>query len=140
MEYTLNRYFSFVPKSELSFNDARIFTVYKDGSKETKLISPLTVELSPHFTIGLSEKRTRPYFLIGPTLKIPIPDRSNPNASEINSTIGALDLGFGLNKELKFFSIAPELRYSYGLNNIANSPDINRMHFHNITLVLIFKG
>ncbi len=140
MDYKINRHFSLIPKAELSFNDVRLYTVYGGGSKESRSISPLTVEISPHFAFKLSDKKVKPYFLIGPVLKIPIPDASNPRALEINSNVVGVDLGFGLNRALKYFNFSPELRYSYGLNNISNSADISKMYFHNVSLVFIFKG
>jgi hypothetical protein len=140
VDYAVNKRFSFMPKSELSFNDARLFVLNTDGSRDTKSISPFTIELSPHAAFKLSDKKTKPYFIFGPSLKIPVPDKSNPRASEFNATVFSLDLGFGLDRTLKYFNFCPELRYSYGLNNITNSGNINRMYFHNVTLVFIFKG
>lgn len=140
MDNYINKKLSFMPKAELSFNDARLSILNVDGSRETKVISPLTIEISSHLAIKLSDKLTKPYILIGPALKIPIPDKSNPRASEINATIIAIDLGFGIDRTLKYFNFSPEIRYSYGLNNITNSDKINKMHLHNISMVFIFKG
>lgn len=140
MDLKLNERFSFIPKSEMSFNSAGLSFLYDDGTRVAKQVLPTTVDLTAPLAIRLGDKR-KSYVLIGPGAKIPLTEKKpGINVSDINATAFSLDIGFASDRALKYFILSPEIRYSYGLNNLSNIPGISKLQYHSITLALNFKG
>jgi hypothetical protein len=139
-EYVFNERFSFVPKYEMSFNETGLLVKNTSGEQQNLQIYPVTMELNPHFNFNLKNGRCKPYVLFGSSIKIPVTKNYDPYYSPVKTTAVCIDLGFGINKALEYFNFSPELRYSYGLNNISNVEGIKNMHFHCVTIVVNIKG
>jgi hypothetical protein len=137
LEQRLTRRVDFYPSAELSFNSAGV-KVIKNGSDEIKYSYRQTMELAPHFKFHLHDKRRSPYILVGPALKMPFTFSSNPAKFNMHTATVSMDLGFGAGRPLKFFDLLPELRYSYGLNNIADMEGVRDARFHSVSLILNF--
>jgi hypothetical protein len=102
-------------------------------------VYPVLMEFSAHTVIHFGKQRSRPYILIGPSYRQPLTENSKFLTVTERPDL-AIDLGIGLNKKLTFFNLAPELRYSAGLTNLRKVDHDDELYFHNVTLVLIFKG
>ena len=70
----------------------------------------------------------------------PITRNYDPNWSPVKTTAVCIDLGFGIDKALEYFNFSPEIRYSYGFNNISNVEGVKNMHFHCVSIVVNIKG
>lgn len=139
MDWKLTNHLSFFPKSELSFNDSKVILLENQGDKEIYQVYPVILEVASHLTYKLYNNKTAPYILFGPTYKVPLTSDKNVQYVTRRSDI-ALDFGIGIDKELSYFNIAPELRYSLGLLNLSGINTVGQLHFHTVTLVLNFKG
>ena len=140
-DYSFNKLISIAPKSELSFNAISLTYVNNDGSTMVRNVNNLTLEVASHAILNLSCKNTKPYILIGPSVKLAMPANwSKPNPTDLNASVVSGDIGFGIDKTLKYFNISPEIRYSYGMNNLAYIEGAKKLQFHTITIVLLFKG
>jgi hypothetical protein len=132
----INQEFSFSPKAELSFNTCRVESFY---------FYPLALELMCHAHYKPFKSKCNFYLLGGPNVRLPVPegglyfDRSMQNSEDCGTDL-ALDIGIGAEKYNKYFMLAPELRYSIGLLNGGKDPSLRNVYFHNISLVLNFKG
>ena len=107
-----------------------------DEKQSYKLYNAL-IDLDAHFTYRFCNSKMSPYILCGPSCKIPLPGKT---AGVMQHTGYAIDLGVGLDKKLTYFNIAPELRYSYGLNNLNGIAGTGQLYLHQLTLALVFKG
>lgn len=137
MDYSIFKNFSFLPKSELSFNNSSIEFVNPDHS--TYEIFPISLDFMTHFVFKFGNSKVIPYFLVGPNFKLPVAKKSTSSTDFGTNPDFAIDFGIGLEKRTKYYIFAPELRYSLGLLNINQNPTLQTLNFHNISLVLYFK-
>jgi len=127
------------PKAELSFNDCNI--VYSNAANAESIypIYPVSINIMMHIAYRLKKSKRSAYLLIGPNARVPLVENRVTNVYGNNPDL-AIDLGFGFEKLLKYFCLAPEFRYSIGLLNVNKDPGLDHVYFHNITFVLNFKG
>lgn len=125
--------FAFVPKAELSFNAGRV-----EQSSTSFNVNTNALEFIGHFKYNFMKQGFSPYLMAGPNLRVPLGQSDGDYVPTKNDV--ALDFGVGLEMPLRSFSIAPELRYSYGLTNITTSESFSDLNYHNIALVLVFRG
>ena len=128
-----------MPKAELALNNGSVLLTGTDGNVNPYDIMAISVELAPHMVFRPEGKRTTPYFLLGPNLRIPFHGDFSTTSFQTNWDV-ALDLGIGLERVFRRMALAPELRYSVGLMNINQQPQLQSVQFHNVILVLQFKG
>lgn len=103
-------------------------------------IMPVGIQLSNHWHIGGNKGKSRPYFLVGPDLKIPLqPTEKQADIYYCNSDL-SISTGLGWQFVRSKSTLAPEIRYSYGLTNVVANPMIRRVTLHQITLVVGFKN
>ena len=123
----------------VSFNNTRISRLESSQLKTWKVF-PASIDLRIHAAFTDRNNRLEPYFFIGPGIKIPLVAHVNlQNNLNYNSHGSAtLDLGIGINKKLKAFCLQPELRYSFGLNNLSTTPGVRSMYFHTLSLLIKF--
>jgi hypothetical protein len=138
MNYPINRTFCFFPKAELSFYNLDVEV--KDGFTigDEYSVYPVVMEIKPHIKIRYPGKQNLPYIFAGPNLFLPLGD--NDNSIPQKSTF-ALDFGIGFEKHFAFFNFAPELCYSYGLQNLAENRDpktISEIRFQSVSLLFNF--
>jgi len=136
-DYRLSNRLSFVPKTEVSFNSIQFVTLNPDNSvRTTQEVMPVSLEFMGHLQVSVGDKKSKPYLLIGPAVRVPI---SNQQTVLSTATDMAIDLGIGLDKVLPRLNIAPELRYSFGLRNIGQEASTPELNIHTISLVCSFK-
>lgn len=139
MDYSLSKNFIFSPKVELAFNKSEVDLKNNDNSVSTYRIFPISLEVLSHFVYKAGEGNSKPYFLIGPNLRVPIRNNSKSSTAFENRSDVAIDVGLGLENSFKYFLFSPELRYSFGLLNVSKHPTLNSLKFHALSLVLNFK-
>jgi hypothetical protein len=135
----VGNWMAFVPKAELSFNNGSVLLTGNDGNVNPYDIMVIAVELAPHVVFRPKGKRTTPYFLLGPNVRIPFHGDFSSTSFQTSGDV-ALDLGIGLEQLFRRLSLAPELRYSVGFMNINQQLQLQSVRFHNVALVLQFKG
>ncbi len=129
---------SLTAKPELSFNDNNLgYTNSENKQQEYEM--PTTGEIAVHVSYKLSSGSTHPYVLFGPAYKLPLTSSSS-DYYQITRPALALDAGVGLEHLFKHFKIAPELRYSYNVNNISSVSGIKDVRYHVLSLSLMFWG
>lgn len=134
----INKFLSFSPKAELSFNDS--YVRFEDFPEESYEVFPISLEIMPHFVFKKEGNKLNPYFLVGPNIKIPLQRKINDPTVYSTSFDFAIDVGIGFEKPLDYFNLGAELRYSYGLMNVNQYPVFRSLYFHNVALVFSFLG
>ena len=140
-DYKLTNWLSFSPKSELAFNNCKVNYSSGNSENETYEVMPINVGLMGHFVVKKQNNNVSPYLFFGPQYQLSLMrnQRSITDDFATNDSF-ALDFGIGLEKGFKHFNFAPELRYSYGFNNVNQNPALSLLHFHNISLIFNFLG
>jgi Outer membrane protein beta-barrel domain len=140
-DYRFNEKIALSSRAGLSFHGTS--TEYKNALGEVVQSSNVYKQCLDFSLLGVYSFRTKknkPYLVFGPTIVMPLrPKETNASTFPYRTTL-AIDLGFGFDRKLKHFHFAPELKYSYGLNNMNASPLIEKLYFHRLTLAFHFKG
>tara|TARA_B100000965_G_C19556914_1_gene742703 strand:+ start:190 stop:762 length:573 start_codon:yes stop_codon:yes gene_type:complete len=137
-DFRVSKMFSISPKGSVSFYGSKINSIDQNNSNIESEVIPASIDFRTHFVFKKDNEKLSPYFLIGPSINI---DNSNketyPMHLRANNNL-AIDFGIGVEKPFTHFSIIPEFRYSYGLNNISTDDSIPSLRFHYFSLVLNF--
>jgi hypothetical protein len=139
MDYSISKNFLFSPKTELAFNKSGVETTNNDNSISTYKVFPISIDIMTHFVYKIGERKTVPYLIFGPNLRLPLEKNSKSSSEFKNKPDLAIDFGIGLENRLKYFIFAPEIRYSLGLLDVNENPTFQTLKYHNISLVLNFK-
>ncbi|OFX59365.1 MAG: hypothetical protein A2046_01325 [Bacteroidetes bacterium GWA2_30_7] len=139
MDYKISKHFILSPKIEISFNKSNVDFVNNINLKKSYKIFPSSLDFMAHLYYITGKGKVKPYFLIGPDFKLPIERSINSSSIYKTNSDLAIDFGIGFEKQALYYIFAPELRYSFGLLNVNQNPDLKTLYFHNITLILIFK-
>lgn len=139
MESKLNENFYFSPKVEMNFNQSGTEYSRNEGSYKYFHAFPISLNFCAHLVYKFSDNDMNPYILLGPNLRSSFRDPDQLNSDFKKTPDFAIDFGFGIDKELKHFVFAPEIRYSAGILNVSNSAIIDKMYFHNFSLAFNFK-
>lgn len=137
-DWRLVKGLSFSPKAELVFNDSKIAVTDSNSKVKEYEVYPVTFDFAGHFTYRLFDKGIAPYILLGPGYRIPLTDDKTLYAAQDGTVF--VDFGFGVEKQFRRFNIAPELRYSYGLNTDSDIPVVANLNYHSMVFVVNFKG
>ncbi len=126
---------SFSPKAELSFNASRL-----EQQGVNYKVNPTNLEFMGHLKYNVLKNKFTPYLIAGPNFRMPLGAEEESNIIPTKNDL-AIDIGAGLDIPMfGWFTLAPEIRYSFGLNDIEdNSSSISNLRYNNIALVLIFK-
>lgn len=127
------------PKAEMAFNNSKVVFNQNDGSQSVYDVFPVSLEFMNHFTLKNARMKHKPYFYAGPNFRLSLDKPDTPIEFATRPDL-AIDFGIGIDTQIKYFNFAPELRYSFGLLNVNSNPQIQSLNFHNISLVLNFKG
>lgn len=101
---------------------------------------PQNLNFMFHFKHIINEfDNLNPYIYFGPNIWLPIEKENNLLTYQIKPTFG-LDFGFGTDIELKHYKIAPELRFSVGLNEIRKNPTEKLLLGSNAALIVNFSS
>lgn len=130
------------PKIGLSFNESRLSDILDSGEEVEYLILPVSFEFGTQFQFKKNSANNRPYFFVGPSIKIPMQETNSDAVVFAENWTPALDFGFGFDKDFGYFQFSPELRYSIGYYPLSNLPDIysGQFYFHNISIIFNFLG
>ncbi len=139
MDYALSNHFHISPKTELSFNQSKVEMKSLEQPGFTYKVYPVTLDIMTHAYYKIGHNTSGPYVLAGPNFRIPVKDKSNSENQFKSNSDFAVDFGIGFDFVNRFFTIAPELRYSYGMLNVSGDPQIPNLNYNKITLVVNFK-
>lgn len=137
MDYSISNSFIISPKLETAFYNASVDFI--NSSMTTYDLMPASLNTMIHFVYRIGNNKMRPYFLVGPNFKLPIQKKP-----EIETEFGtnpdlAIDFGIGLENAFEYFIFAPEVRYSYGLRDVNDNPNLPPIIMHSIVVLLNFK-
>jgi hypothetical protein len=138
MEYDLTDNLILSPKVELGLYNSSVTFTTIDTIIAYRLF-PVSLELMAHAVYKIGKGRARPYLLIGPNVKLPLNNIDVIGDGYNTKTDVALDLGVGWDFGTRYFTVAPEIRYSLGLRDINESPQLQSIRFHTLSLLLNFK-
>ena len=130
------------PKMGFSFNDSKFRVFNPNGESKEFLLLPLSFEAGTHFQFKNESANSRPYFYIGPSIKIPIQGEISDTSNFGSSWTPSVDFGVGMDVDFDKFILAPELRYSVGFYSVTQDPNIGEgsIYFHNVSLIFNFLG
>lgn len=128
------------PRVNLSLNNCRFNEIDGQGNEKKFRVMPVKLDFMMYTIFRDQKHRLQPYFFFGPSVKTPL-DRSQigTNQYSLVTDVG-IDLGIGVNKILPHFQFAPELKYSFGLMNLASSEGVHKMNLHILSLVFNIKN
>lgn len=138
MDYKLNKNFTFSPKTEISFNNSGVENI-NNNTNNTYNVFPIAIDAMTHLVYMMGNGKSKPYLLLGPKLSLPIKEKLKSSDNFKTKPDFAIDFGIGLDHKLKYFFLAPELRYSLGLLNINANPVFESLNYHKISFVVNFK-
>lgn len=139
MDYKLSDKFLLSPKAEFSLNNSAVKFSNEDGTTSYFDVFPMSLDIMLHAVYRIGDGKVKPYILLGPDFKIPFAKKNSSAAAYDLKPDFAIDIGFGLENNLSFFTLSPELRYSIGLLDVNSNPELKSLYFHNICLVFNFK-
>jgi len=140
MEEKITEQISLIPKAEQWFNDCSLQNSSTSTPNEEYNVFPMHTDFMLHVVYKFNKTKNKWYGLFGPNFKIPLDQENVSNKTYNYKTDMALDFGFGTEKNLPYFQLAPEMRYSVGLLNLGNGSVFNKVYFHTVCLVFNFKG
>lgn len=91
-----------------------------------------------HVRLSSPGEKLRPYLLLGPNLRLNMAEAPSSEFGYDSNLDFAIDAGFGIEREYKFFIFAPEIRYTYGLLDVNQSPELSFVYHHTIAAVFGF--
>lgn len=139
MDYSITQKLLFSPKAEFAFNKCGVEFSGTEAATSDYKVFKTSVDLMAHMIFKPGTGKSALYLLAGPALRSPLKFRSESPSTYTTKPDLAIDFGIGLQNQLKFFQLAPELRYSFGLLNISKHPSVESLNYHNISLILSFK-
>lgn len=127
--------FTLMPKAELSFN----FTKIQEQNNTYKL-DPANLDFMLHGKINFSKrnKKLNPYCAFGQGLRVPVNDGEEGNYNTSSAWSG--DISIGIDLDLNWFYLSPEVRYSQGLTNIKTEDSWSKIRGSYVAFNLLFTG
>jgi hypothetical protein len=139
-EFKLSKILFLSPKAELSMNNGSITQYFSDGSVAKYDVLPIGLEFMAPIVVKMPREKYKPYFFVGPKVKIPLTAQSTATTTFLGKADLAIDFGIGLDNVFSQFNFSPELRYSYGLLNVNRNPAFQSIYSHSVSLVFKFLG
>lgn len=127
--------FTLMPKAELSFN----YTTLQEQNNSYKL-DPANLDFMLHGKINFSkrDKKLNPYCAFGPGLRVPLNGGEDVNYNTSSAWSG--DISIGIDLDLNWFYLSPEVRYSHGLTNIKTGDSWSKIRGSYVAFNLLFTG
>ena len=138
-EIPLSEKWMFSPKAETACNGSSVRIMDADKYTVTHKVIPVSLEVMSHFVFMMNNRKRTPYLLAGLGLKIPVINRVETSTDFKTKPCFSFDVGIGINNRSKHVIAAPEMRYSFGLQNINTNPQLQSLYFHSVSPVLSFK-
>ncbi|PCJ64082.1 MAG: hypothetical protein COA58_13930 [Bacteroidetes bacterium] len=126
---------SIVPELQLSFNGAGLERMELNSNKDYPF-----ADVSVDFRTNLqySIKNTNFYTSLGPQVRFIFDTEESPATKLATSPNFGGNVGIGYARKFKFFTMAPEIRYSSSFNSIKQYETAPAMRLQTIELVLSF--
>ncbi|UTW66008.1 PorT family protein [bacterium SCSIO 12643] len=142
-DYKISKIISIAPKAELSFNGGEISVQHlSNGSiigNKSYDIMPVSAEIMMHIVFKKGNKNWKPYFFMGPNVRLPLRQYNSSQTFKNNMDV-ALDFGIGGQRTFTTFHFLPELRYTFGLLDLAPDSRLESVNFHNISVIFSILG
>lgn len=126
-----------VPEANLSFITGESKLNFTDDTQLNVKVPESVIGFFVPIVYKFKGEKHRPYLIAGPNIRIPL--HADEKSRLWNSDL-AFDFGIGLEKGMKFFCFSPELRYSYGWQNVNRNLFFPNIYYHSISLVLKLYG
>jgi len=143
VEKRLFKLFFISPKIYLSINEAG-FRIKNSstGHIEKKYFMPITIDYGVDFILKiLNESNYHPHISAGIKTKRPLVGKAERELDLIPKPSYNVDIGIGISKKIKYFIISPEIKYSFGLNDVNSNGSIKgSITYNSIAFALILKG
>ncbi len=136
--YTFSPTFALSSKAGLSFGNSSVDHTKDDLVLQKYTVYPQNLDFRLQGQYFMGDRKSQPYLLFGPSCLIALNNHIK-TADQFPTQNGfSIDFGLGYNKVLSVFRFAPEIRYSYGINNINTSPMLSSLYVHRLTLTFNF--
>lgn len=138
MDYDISDQNGIRAQATLSSNTAELKTQVESAEYANQL-EQYFLEAGLFYVLKPKETKFNPYFLLGGVYKEGV--KNNNLAENVIAAPRrdvAFDLAVGIDKDLTFFHLQPELRYSYGLTNVELGGGLPNASFHSISLIINF--
>ena len=134
-ELKIQERFTLISRAELSIN----YTTVEQNGKILKL-DPFNLDFMLHAKWNFSKRdsKVNPYCYLGPGLRVPFSGNSEDNFDTRRALSG--DISLGLDIDLKWFYLSPEIRYSHGLKNIKTENSWEKLRGSYTAFILNFTG
>ncbi|MBX2905700.1 MAG: hypothetical protein KF744_06660 [Taibaiella sp.] len=136
--WQMSRRFAIELNPSLAFNDSKLGITRNNLSQEAYGQS-LMLECAARGVYKWFWGKSLPFILGGMSYRQPIGDASATVIQMAHGTLAA-DVGLGIEKHYRHFTLAPEIRYSHGITNMQNIYGINSVKMHAIILSLCLKS
>lgn len=134
----VSRHIAVEVKPSLAFNDSKLGVTRTNLAQEAYGQS-IMVEGAAHVLYKSYAGRIIPFALGGMSYRQPLNDASASVKQMVRPSLAA-DIGIGIEKRFRHFSVAPEIRYSHGLSNLQDIKGINTVKMHTIIFSISFKS
>ncbi len=138
MDYQPKSFLIISPKIELGLNHANIITNL-DLNQINYQVYQNSIDMMLHVQYQFGKGKYVPYIFAGPHLKMPLYVAGYTNTQYVTAPNFAIDFGFGVECKFKYFTIAPELRYSLGLSNVNQNPYYTNFKYNQVSFAIKFK-
>ena len=136
MERKLATSLSILSKVELSINTLNFRNTVNAKSYS---LNQNTINVMFHSSKQFNMLKKQPYIYVGPNVILPLLDKPNLNNITSQKPSFAIDFGFGLDFKKTKFIFSPEIKYSFGYNNVRNIEAYTKSTFHTLSLIFNFK-
>jgi hypothetical protein len=125
------------PKAELSFNYGKIIE-----NNINYRVDPNNLDFMTHFKykFKVGQGKIKPYCYLGPNLRVPLSGEEFDGITYDTQVSLAGDFAFGLEIDLGYFLLSPEIRLSSGLTDIRENPTGEILRGSNAAFVMNFSG
>jgi hypothetical protein len=139
MDYNPIRNWTITPMVEMGFNHANIIK-NSEQDQITYEVFPNSLDMMVHLQYNLGIEKANPYLFVGPQFKVPLYLKELTTLQYSTAPNFSIDFGVGVEIKLKYFTIAPELRYSQGFSNVNNDPNYISFQYNQVAFALKFKS
>jgi hypothetical protein len=139
MDYNPIRNWTITPMVEMGFNHANIIK----NSEQDQIayeVFPNSLDMMVHLQYNLGIEKANPYAFVGPQFQVPLYFKELTHLQYTTAPNFSIDFGVGVECKFKYFTIAPELRYSQGFSNVNNDPNYISFQYNQIAFALKFKN
>lgn len=134
--FPIRERWAIAPKAELSFNFG---SITEDNVKYR--IDPNNLDFMVHVKYNFkgAYNKVKPYCYFGPDVRVPLNGEFSGIAYDTQTSL-AFDFSFGVDVDMKYFLMSPEIRFSGGLTDIRTEASGSMLRGSNAAFVLNFTG